>query len=401
MMLQLGSVMSNYEAKIYGRNEEVATLYKMFEAGRDVSMPGPRRLGKTFLLDRVVDAAPKHKWTAVKVELAGCADTRAVFRELCARIGTKRSGGERAKDWFRQRFSQFLGHRTELGGAWYQGLLTVDYESHFEGLITAMNEDPQRKWLLLIDELPIFLKALHDKGSAGVAAARDFMNLIVRLRQQNPKVRWMITGSIGIEPLAQAGAYIGVLAKFQSFELHPLTVDQARAFVQDLAATGRLPDRSAITNVEADALVAAVGWRAAFYLDALAQKLGGSPSNDPKQAQRVIDEAVDRLLGPGEMATFGTWEEHLRKHYQETERILAFGVLAVLAKRAEGSDMNGLLAALQRPNLTRPVLQGLLVRLHAEGFVTVDSWDGDSPHCAFRNPLLRRWWSRYTPQATV
>ena len=91
--------MTDYATKTYGRNDEVASLYKMFVAGRDISMHGPRRLGKTFLLDRLVDAAPARQWTAVKVELAGCTDSRAVFRELCSRIGNRRSGGENAKDW--------------------------------------------------------------------------------------------------------------------------------------------------------------------------------------------------------------------------------------------------------------------------------------------------------------
>ena len=127
--------MTDYATKTYGRNDEVASLYKMFVAGRDISMHGPRRLGKTFLLDRLVDAAPARQWTAVKVELAGCTDSRAVFRELCSRIGNRRSGGENAKDWLKQRLSQFLGHRTELGGVWYQALLTVDYETHFERLM--------------------------------------------------------------------------------------------------------------------------------------------------------------------------------------------------------------------------------------------------------------------------
>ena len=60
-----------YTHKSYGRQAEVAALYAMFEAGRNVKMPGPRRLGKTFVLDRLVDAAPKQNWVAVKVELAG------------------------------------------------------------------------------------------------------------------------------------------------------------------------------------------------------------------------------------------------------------------------------------------------------------------------------------------
>ncbi len=49
--------MHHYAGKSYGRNAEVAAIYQMFVAGRDVSMHGPRRLGKTFVLDRLVDSA--------------------------------------------------------------------------------------------------------------------------------------------------------------------------------------------------------------------------------------------------------------------------------------------------------------------------------------------------------
>jgi uncharacterized protein len=393
--------MNPYKSKSYGRNEEIEALFKMFEAGRDVSMPGPRRLGKTFLLERLVDAAPEKNWTAVKAELAGCSDTRAVFRELCSRIGTRRSGGAKFISAVLQRLSQMSGNRAEQSGPWYQGLMNVDYESHFERLIKTMNEDTKGRWLLLIDELPIFLKALHDKGPAGVAAARDFMNLFSRLRQNNPNVRWMITGAIGIEPLARAGNYQGVLAKFQNFELHPLTEAQAQHYVQDQALTGHLPHRTQITDIEAQVLVEAVGWRAAFYLDALAQKLKGTPTTDPEQARTLVEEAIDQLLQPSEMATFGPWEEHLRKHYLDTDCALAFGVMSALAATHHGADLNSLLATLQRPALTRPALQNLLIRLHTEGFITVDSWDQDSPRCSFRNPLLRRWWQRYKPQTSV
>ena len=87
--------------KTYGCNEDAAILYKMFNAGNDVSMSGPRRLGKTFILDRLVDAAPDQDWTAVKVEVAGCSDARSFFRELCRKIGNQRSGGDRVVGWLR------------------------------------------------------------------------------------------------------------------------------------------------------------------------------------------------------------------------------------------------------------------------------------------------------------
>ena len=384
--------MHKYNTRTYGRNDEIAVLYRMFEANRDISMHGPRRLGKTFLLERLAGAASAHGWTAMKVELAGCVDTRAVFRELCGSIGKARSGGAQAIAWFSQRFSQFTAPRNEAGGTWYQPFITLDHEAYFERLIAAMHDDPDRRWILLIDELPIFLKVLHDKGPAGVAAARDFMNQVSRLRQSYPRVRWMITGSIGLEPLAQAGNYMGVLAKFETFELKPLTEEQAKDFVKDIARDGQLQHRQEITDAEAQALTEAVGWRAAYYLDALAQKLEGPLETEPEPALRAVEAAVKRLIKLSESAKFGTWEEHLNKHYRDPDRSIAFNALTVLARDAQGADMDVLLSTIQRADLTRDHLRKVLMRLDTEGFIAVDSWEHDAPRCHFLNPLLRLWW---------
>lgn len=387
-----------YRDKSYGRQQEVADLYDAFERGDNISMHGPRRLGKTFLLDRLVDQAPERRWVAVKVELAGCTSAAMVFRELCSRLGERRSGGEQAKAYLMQRLNQCLGASAQDGGPWYQAFVHLDHAQFLERLIRALDEDATRRWVLLIDELPIFLKALHDQGAAGVDAARQFMNQLIRMQQACPRVRWLITGSIGIEPLARVGQYLGTLAKFRPFTLHPLPEGPAKDLVQDLAQEGKLMGRRCITDDEADRLVAAVGWRSAFYLEALAQKLRGAPSSDCDGAQQAIDEAVARLLEPSEMATFGPWEEHIRKHYRDTECVVAFAVLNALATCPHGMDLSGLLAQVGRPDLTQDALLAVLQRLHIEGFVEVDNWADDRPVSNFRNPLLKRWWQRYRPQ---
>ena len=393
--------MINYAEKSYGRNREVDEIYRLFAAGRDVAMPGPRRLGKTFLLDRLVDAAEGRGFNAIKIEVAGCNDTRAVFRELCSKLGGKRSGGERVLDWVKQRLGQVFSPRSDQEGPWYLPFLNLDHETHFERLLKAMHDDQDGQWVLLIDELPIFLKALHDKGPHGLVDARNFMNWTSRVRTGYPRVRWMITGSIGIEPLAREGEYMGVLAKYQAYELHPLTIDEAIEFVKDLAADGQLPHRRVISNSEARAIAAAVGWLAPYYLDALAQKLSGSPTDDPLRAAELIEDAAARLLEPSQAATFGTWEEHLRKHYRDPDRGIAFSALAVLAENPQGVRVDTLLATIGRADLTREALRSLLVRLHTEGFLTVANWNGDLPTAAFRNPLLRRWWRCYPPQPSA
>jgi hypothetical protein len=277
----------------------------------------------------------------------------------------------------------------------------MDHETWFERLIEGLHKDGNQRWALLIDELPIFLKALHDRGPDGVIQARDFMNLTSRLRQAYPRVRWLITGSIGIEPLARDGNYLGVLAKYRPFELKPLTQLQAVDFVQNLAEQGRLRHRTRITSAEAQAIVEAVGWRAAFYLEALAQELMDAPSEDGDAVARSVEAAVQRLLEPVNLPIFGTWEEHLRKHYRDPERTLAFAALGALARHPGTLTLDTLLASIQRPELTRAQLLTLLTRLHVDGFLTVEDWDSAEPRCAFRNRLLHRWWNRYSPQPTA
>jgi uncharacterized protein len=388
----------DYSTKSYGRNSEVSAVLKMFNAGRDIAMPGPRRLGKTFLLDRLVTGLSKEGWNAVKVEIAGLNDQRSVFRELCIQIGNKRSVTQKSTTWITQRMGQAFGARNDINGPWYQPFLTLDHETYFERLIKAMHDDKLHRWALLVDEIPIFLKALHDKGPDGIAAARNFMNLISRLRVNYPQVRWLITGSIGLEPLAQEGQYMGVLAKFSTYEIEPLSVEQAIDYVCDQASRGALLGRSSITKIEAQALVQEVGWRAAYYLDALAQKLAGEPTNDPLEAKKRVDDAMTKLLLPAEAKTFGTWEEHLQKHYKDVERNIALTVLGRLSNSVQGTNIDSLLQSVNRPELSRDDFKRTLIRMNMEGFVTFNNWEDETQLVSFRNPLLRAWWQRYPPK---
>lgn len=388
----------NYVAKPYGRKDEVAEVYWLFGGNRNVSMHGPRRLGKTFLLDRLVDSGPAYGWRAIKLEIAGCGDTRAVFRQFCKKISAQRRWDRKLITWVSQRAGQVIDPSTDRSGEWIHAVLNLDHQALFERLVKSLQRDKKNRWALLIDELPIFLKTLHAKAPDGVESARNFMNGLARLGEENPRVRWMITGSIGITPLARAGDYMGVMAKFRPYELLPLSSIQARHYLQDLAREGYLQHRNAITDAEAQALIAATGWLAPYYLEALAQKVMGHPSDDAGQAARLVEEATTRLLQPGEVATFGPWEEHLRKHYRDSERALAFAVMTALAPYPQGLTVDALLPSLKRTEVSRDDLLQIQIRLHDEGFII---WNGDDETSSIRNPLLRRWWDRHRPQSNV
>lgn len=393
--------MSDYPSKSYGRQPVVVALYALFGAGKDVSMHGPRRLGKTFVLDRMVEQATAKGYLCLKVEIAGCTEAKHVFRRLCEEISRHRGVPQQTFTWIMQRVLQVANPRTEPSSTWYQPLLSLDWESYLERLLKAMQDDANHKWAVLIDELPIFLKALHDKGPAGVQQAKDFMNLFTQLRAAYPRVRWLVTGSIGIEPLARAGQYMGTIAKFTPYPLEPLTIEQAMDYVQDLAVQGALPQRQLVTVQEAAAVVQVVGWRAAYYLDAFARALPAGPATLPEAVQAHIDAAHADLLQPHHAATFGTWEEHIRKHHTLAQQAISFAVLNAVAPHVGGLSLDGILAVIRNANLDKDALRRHLMLLTTEGFLYQEPPGDDGVPYRFRIPLLRLWWQRYPPSANA
>lgn len=393
--------MTNYAKKTYGRNTEVAEIFGLFKAGKDISQHGPRRLGKTFVLDRMVEQAKSHGFICLKVEVAGCSEPKMVFRLLCDAIDAHRSIPRKTFTLLKQRVAQMASPRSEQAGQWYQHALGLDWESYLERLLSALQDDKEHQWAILIDELPIFLKALHDKGGNGVNQARDFMNLFSRLRSAQPRVRWLVTGSIGITPLAQAGNYMGVLSKFHNYPLEPLSEAQAIDYLQDLPQYGLPQGRKAITDQEAKAIVEAVGWRAAYYLEAFAHKLPATPETEPGKVQENIYAAMAALLKSHNKATFGTWEEHIRKHHTEQQRSLSFEALNAIAQHEAGLTLDALLAALNNPTLKRETLRQHLMQLTDEGFLYQEPFGDDTAPYRFRISPLRLWWKLHRPQATA
>lgn len=391
--------MTDYTKKSYGRNAEVAEIFRLFKAGKDISQHGPRRLGKTFVLDRMVEQAESYGFICLKVDIAGCSEPKMVFRMLCDAIAVHRSISQKSFSWIKQRMAQVVSPRGEQVGPWYQPVLSLDWESYLERLLSALQDDSTYQWAILIDELPIFLKALHDKGEDGVNQARSFMNLFSRLRSAQPGVRWLVTGSIGIAPLARAGQYMGVLAKLHNYPLEPLTESQAIDYLQDLAQHGSLQVRKEITVPEAQAVIEAVGWRAAYYLEAFAQNLPANPETDPAKVQANMDAAMASLLKSHNKATFGTWEEHLHKHHSEQQRGLSFDVLNAIAPLETGLNLDALLGTLNNPPLKRESLRQHLMLLIDEGFLHQEPFGDDAAPYRFRIAALRLWWKTYRPQA--
>lgn len=227
----------NFDIAPYGRRAEADDIFSRFEAGKNLLMPGPRRLGKTFVLERLEQRGTANGYIAVRCDVSHCRDEKAFFSKLCQAIESKRGHGDTLLDNVKQRLEQVIKGSQTGSGPWYQNALNIDWETFAEHLIATLAEDAQNRWAILIDELPIFLLHLESQPN-GLAQVKSIVYRLREFRERFPTLRWLITGSIGIEPLARRGEYLGAFNNLEPYELLPLTQAAAQAFLQDCARCG-------------------------------------------------------------------------------------------------------------------------------------------------------------------
>lgn len=378
----------------YGRRAETDAIFCRFAAGKNLLMPGPRRLGKTFVLERLEERSPQHGYLAVRFDVSHCRDEKEFFTKLCQAIEAKREPGDSLLDSLQQRVRQVFHGSPSGSGPWYQSALNLNWEAFADHLITALAEDPKNRWVILIDELPVFLLHLEAMPN-GLAQVKSIAYRLREFRERFPGLRWMLTGSIGIEPLARRGEYLGAFNNLEPFELLPLSPESACALLQDSARAGLFEHRRQVSGHEAEAIVAASGWLSAYYLEAFGKQLQGSPAEDAGTADERVREARQRLLQPVNRNYFETWPEHLRKNFTEPTRGRLFGLLAYLADFEQGLSTDGLLPGLNDASISRRDLLRLLNTLEEDGFLVCDP---EADRHRFRMELLRLWWQRYLPE---
>ncbi|HOW63440.1 MAG TPA: hypothetical protein P5284_01590 [Candidatus Contendobacter sp.] len=370
----------------FGRSTETAELWRHFKAGRNLLMLAPRRIGKTVQINHLRDTAAEHGFRAIVLEVAGFREEKDFFRQCCATIQEELSTGAKVMTAFSERLSRML--RGQESGDWRQALLQTDWREFASHLLAHLDEHKNEPpWLILVDELPIFVLALRERG--GIQAVSDFLYWLRNLRQKYRRVRWLYTGSIGMDSVARRDSVEGALNDLDVFPFAPFDPDTARAFLADIAQR-----RSCTLHEDAaEAILRRLGWLSPYYLEKVAEDActlaGVRGALDLPRAQA----ALDRMLDLEKRTYWSTWREHLDRNFPEPERSRLYTVLETVAKSDAGVSRDAFLPALNRGGepVGEAALRHLLDTLLADGYLAVDH----ERRYAFRMNLLREWWLRY------
>jgi uncharacterized protein len=378
-------------AKAHHRIAERRELARLLEAGRSIQMPAPRRIGKTWLIKRLAEDLKAAGWVCISIDLQGMRTEQEFFRTLCQEIETRQDLHRSALAHLREKFRHI---KDGAGAASLVQLLSagVDPRAFSESLIESLDGDG-KKTVVLIDEISLFAQ---DLAKTNADSARAFLYHLRNLREANRTVRWLFTGSIGLEVIAARFGLQGALIDMDIFELRPFDEDEARAFVEELREQNQLHTPFVFAGGAFEKLARELGWLSPWYLRLLVNAIRptGRAAKSGLATATVADveAAIEKLLQPAQRGHFATWREHLEKNFPKDQTAQLHAILGILCENADGEQAGTILARLSEPfsNTTRRELMDRLTDLASGGFLEEagDRW-------RFRSGLLRRYWAKW------
>lgn len=369
----------------FDRDHERRRLSQLLREGAHVSLVAQRRTGKTSLL-RKVAAELGDELCCLYVDLQDARD--AADAVVAIALATR----ERQQLWTRTRNS----FANVLQGVEGVGVDVLSLQLR-EGVLggwsargdrvladLARGEPPVA---LLLDELPVLLVKLLRRDPA---EAEAFLSWLRRgCLAHHGKLSVVVTGSIGLAPVAHRAGLSGTLNHYTPMLLEPWAGPTAVACLGRLAAGARLT----LADGVADAVVAQLGCCIPYHVQLFFQLL----DEDARRAGRSRVDLADvervyrtRMLSSHGHAELAHMEERLRQVVPHEQHALVTDLLTEAAVTG-ALGHQGALALAVDAGLSRAdapaVLRDLLGVLQHDGYL---ERRGDDYR--FVSKLLRDWW---------
>ena len=373
------------------RESELRILDARVRAGNHILLTGQRRMGKTSIAHELGRRLEAHGWVFLFTDVEGRTCPEDMIAKLAEAVHSVRSLSSR----FATTMRGLLENLEEISPRDLRikiraGLNAGNCRRYGELFIRDCAADEQRV-LLVIDELPIFLKRMlgQDDGAQRVDAFLSWLREVVQDLDPGSLVL-ILSGSIGLKPLVQRLGIPDRINHLDPFRLGPWDRRASVTCLERLAESHELPIEPGV----ADAVYDALGTGIPHHVQSFFARLREFTIMHGRD--RVTVEDVDTvyrtaLLGPSGQNDLVHYETRLTEGLEDERYAIAMEILAEAATgerftRSARRCLEQLYAPVvdDAPSHIADVLE---VLVH-DGYLE----NGDD---GFRFPsrLLKDWWS--------
>ncbi|MCB9739758.1 MAG: hypothetical protein H6747_10860 [Deltaproteobacteria bacterium] len=383
----------------FNRDREQEDFWRLI-SDNHVVLSGPRRLGKTSLLQRLADTSEGQGWLAKLVDVQDVTDVAGFLDALDRAIPERtlwawlKRQGDRTRAHLGRVRKVEVKAPDELGGAAaaveLAALPATTWRERAEKLRIRLTKVPL---LLLVDEFSVFLERLvtHDRDGAAV-----FLGWLRAWRLSDEvECRFVFSGSIGLGALLERHDLETVFNDCYDFQLRPFSQRHALNMLRDELEAEHWEHESGLLKF----VCQRCGWLSPFYLNSLlleATRVALDRMDELGDDRRLltrddVDGGYERLLQG--RSRFSHWHKRLRRDLEPAEFEVAELVLAAICGSDEPLKRQHLLNRVRHASrgVEEPafLLDRALIKLVEDGYVGLAS-DG----YGFLSFLLRDYWKR-------
>lgn len=384
--------------KYFSRPREERKLWRHLSQGAHILLLAPRRVGKTSLIAHIRDN-PKGGYAVIYVFVQACHDEQGFYQKLLREIYSSPyiSKYTKAKktltDWASKINFNLSASPASIDVSIKEKEKSAPNITHemIRDVLYDSLESSESKVIIAIDEFPDVLEKIADKdGKQGVESFLSGIRALCQDTEFNQKVQFILTGSIGLDTLAEKLGVTDLINMLETMTVHPLKNDEATAFI-DFYFTRYYPDITLDTHTK-QAIISKVGWNMPYYLGLVCEQLIDIYEEEERAiVESDVQTAIDALFSAAMSTRFSHWRDRLRR-LEKIEQKYANQVLDLVSTSDEIITPAKLFNISQHSDFKDTINSRYILNclLH-DGYL----YQLEDNSYQFTSPLLKRWWVRY------
>jgi AAA+ ATPase superfamily predicted ATPase len=383
--------------KYFSRPKDEKRLWRQIEQGSHVLLLAPRRVGKTSLIAHIKNN-PKPGYAVVYVFVQACDSEQTFYEKLLREIyrsdhvkrfdKIKNAFIEKAKNI---NFSLALSPTNidlDLNGK--EVKKTIITHEVIRDLLYESLKNGSDTVIIAIDEFPDVLERVSENdGKQGVEHFLSGIRALCQDPEFNEKVQFILTGSIGLDTLAEKLGVTDRINMLSSAYIRPLTDSEALEFI-DFYMNRYNADLSLDMETK-DAIITAVGWNMPYYLGLVCGQLCDIADEEERAISSIdVEVAINALFTQSNTTNFAHWRDRLNR-LSALEQKYAYQILDLICTTTP-TTKGELFNLSQHPDFKETLNHRYIMNcLLNDGYLYQD----EAEVYQFTSPLLKRWWDRY------
>jgi len=376
----------------YMRSKEIKRIKLNLQAGANLQIAAPRRVGKSSILYYFLDDPDDgfiHLYFQVESARSKNDYYRKLYRDIIKSdaVGVGKKFIEQFKAAGNSFLSKLKGVKVAGSGFDFHDADEIDYEEELLNLLIGLDMGKDRL-ILMVDEFPEVILNIVEENNGDFVEAKKFLQSNRELRN-NPKlsrkIQFIYTGSNSLNLTVGNLDSSSLINDLTSIPVHPLNNEQSKDLIASILKTYKFE----ITDERLDYIIGKAEWTIPFYFQLIIQEIITDIEPHEEISEDVIDKAFETALEQRNDHHFEHYVKRLKRVFNDKERQFIKIFLCQLSQNLTLTKDQAINIA--NGTLTEDETRRLLDSLKYDGYIINQS---DNVF-KFNSPILRNWWKNH------